>query len=97
MPIRYRRSREAFDTAPGFSHRSPNFGVFPSGGGFLALRPFVDALQSLALTMRSRTLRYVRTPLSIVTRLLAIICDSVPPIGDAISFVSDQRAADSPP
>jgi hypothetical protein len=57
-----------------------------------ALRPFIDALQSLALTPRSQSLAFVRTQLPVVRRLLATICDSVPFIGDAISLISDSLA-----
>jgi hypothetical protein len=87
-----RRGREVLDTSSGFSHRTPDFGVFSSGGGLPALCPLVDALQSLALTLFSSTLALIRKQLSVVRRLLAIIRDSVPLIGDAISFISDPLA-----
>jgi hypothetical protein len=87
-----RRRRGIFETSSGFGHRAPDFGVLPSGSGSPAHCPFVDAVQSLALTLRSRTLAFVRTQLPVVRRLLAIICDSVPLIGGAISFVGDALA-----
>lgn len=73
----------------GFRHRTPDLGVLPFGSGLPAPRQFVDALQSLALTLRGRTLALVRTQLALVRRLLAIIRDSVALIGGTISFVGD--------
>jgi hypothetical protein len=52
----------------------------------------VDPLSSLALTLHGRTLAFVRAQLSVVSNLLALVRDSVPLIGGAISFVSDPLA-----
>ncbi|OBI47594.1 hypothetical protein A5707_19175 [Mycobacterium kyorinense] len=54
----------------------------------LTLRPFVDPLQPLALTLRTHTLAFVRTQFSLVRCLLAVICDLVPLISGAIAVVS---------
>jgi len=78
--------------SPGFGYSTPDFGVLPFGGGLPALRPFLGALQSLALTLLCRTLADVRIQLSVVRRLLADICDSVPLVGDLIPFVGDPLA-----
>ncbi|WP_163747911.1 hypothetical protein [Mycobacterium noviomagense] len=53
---------------------------------------FVNALQSLALTLCRRTLAFVRCQLSFIGLLLAFICDSVALIGDVIAFVGDSLA-----
>lgn len=76
----------------GFGHRAPDLGSFPSASGFLAFGPLVDAPQSFAFTLRTRTLAFVRTQLSIVGRLLAIVCNSVPLISDAVSLIGDPLA-----
>ena len=76
----------------GFSHRTPDLGVLPDGRSLPALRPLVDALLSLALTLGGRTFTCVRPQFSIVRHLLAVVGESVPLIGDAISFISDPLA-----
>lgn len=91
-PVVRRRRRNFFETTSAFSYGTPGFGVLPCDSGSPALSPFVDAPQSLALLLLSRARAFVRTPFSVVGRLLAIVCDSVPLIGDAISFVGDSLA-----
>lgn len=80
------------EASPGFSNRAIDFGIVPSGSGFGALHPFVDAVQSLTLTLRSRALTFVRTQFPAVRRLLAVVCDLIPLIGEAFSFVGNSLA-----
>jgi hypothetical protein len=86
------RRGDVIETPTSGGHRTPDFGISPFGRGLPALGPLADALLSLALTLRGRSLAFVRAPLSVIGRLLAIIGDSVSLIGDAISFITDPVA-----
>jgi hypothetical protein len=73
-PVVWRRQRVC-ETSSGFSHSAPDFGVLPFGSGSRALLTLLEAVQALALTLRGRIFAFVRTLLSLVRRLLAIIRD----------------------
>lgn len=59
----------------------------------LALRPVVQALQSLAFTLRGRALALVRAQFPVIRRFLTLIGYSVALIGHVISLVSNPLAS----
>ena len=72
----------------GLGHLTFDVCLLSSGFGFHAFRSRVCALQSLAFPLCGGALAFVLDQLSFVGQLLATISDSLPLIGDAISFAS---------
>jgi hypothetical protein len=75
--------------SPGFRHRTPDVRVLSLGGGLLAFGLFVEALHPLAFTLRSGALALVGIDFPAVGRLLALVRELIPLVGEAVAFISD--------
>jgi hypothetical protein len=87
-----RRLTGSSDTPPGFGHRTPHFGVLPSGVRFSTCPVLHDPELSIALALLGQTLAFVCAPLALVGRLLTIGGDPVPLVGEPVSFVGGPLA-----
>jgi hypothetical protein len=79
-------------TAFAFGHLTPDVGLFALIIGPPALRRVFGALQSLAFTLGSGALAFVRAFLSLVCQLFAVVCDSVPLVPHPLSLVREPLA-----
>ena len=80
-------------TSSRFGDCTADLCVFALRGRPLPLRPVIDALHALPLTLCCRALTLVGAVLAFVGRLVTVIGDTVARVGDAVPFVGDANPA----